>query len=90
MQPIDFFSEPGLRVGATADLQSSSLVVQVHHAACDGKAVLQFFDDFVRSYVHVSEGKRSPMKLAPATRRPCCKFACSTTAAMSPRLRPTT
>ncbi len=65
MRPIDLFSEPGLRVWATADSQSGSLVVQVHHAACDGKAVFQVLDDFVRSYAHVSAGKQSPIELSP-------------------------
>jgi len=69
MQPIDLFSEPGLRVWATADSQRSSLVLQVHHAACDGKGVVQILNDFLRSYTHVSAGKQSPIELSPCNPR---------------------
>jgi len=65
MQPINLFSEPGLRSWAIADSQRSSLVLQVHHATCDGKGVLQVLDDFMRSYARVSAGKQSAIELAP-------------------------
>ncbi len=66
MRPIDLFSEPGLKSWAMADSQRSSLLLQVHHAACDGKAVFQFLDDFVRSYARVLAGKQSPIELSPS------------------------
>jgi hypothetical protein len=65
MRPIDLFSEPGLKTWASADSKRSSLVLQVHHAACDGKAVFQVFDDFVRSYAHISTGAQSAIELSP-------------------------
>ena len=65
MQPINLFSEPGLRAWAMADSQRSSLVLQVHHAACDGKAVFQVLDDFVRSYARVSAGKQPAVEMSP-------------------------
>jgi hypothetical protein len=65
MQPIDLFSEPGLKSWASADSQRSSLVLQVHHAVCDGKAVFQVLDDFVRSHAHISAGNQSAMELSP-------------------------
>ena len=65
MGPIDLFSEPGLRAWATADSQGSSLVLQVHHAACDGKAVFQVLDDFVRSYARVVDHKDARIELSP-------------------------
>ena len=65
MQPINLFAEPGLRSWATADSQGSSLVWQVHHAACDGKAVFQALDDFVRSYARISAGEQSAIELSP-------------------------
>jgi hypothetical protein len=65
MRPIDLFSEPGLKAWASADSVRSSLVLQVHHAACDGKAVFQVLDDFVRSYAHISTGAKSAIELSP-------------------------
>jgi hypothetical protein len=65
MQPIDLFSEPGLKAWGMADSQRSSLVLQVHHAACDGKAVFQVLDEFVRCYAHISAGRQSAMELSP-------------------------
>ena len=65
MRPIDLFSEPGLRVWAAADPECSSLLLQVHHAACDGKGVQQVADDFLRSYAYTVARTDSPIKLAP-------------------------
>jgi NRPS condensation-like uncharacterized protein len=67
MRPIDLFSEPGLRVWAAADSQRSSLVVQAHHAACDGKGVVQLLDDFVRCYARLADGKGAAIELPPCT-----------------------
>lgn len=64
MRPIDLFSEPGLRVWATADSQCSSLVWQFHHAACDGKAVLQVLDDFARNYALAVDCKDTRIELS--------------------------
>ena len=60
MRPIDLFSEPGLRAWVTAGPQHSSLVLQVHHAACDGKGVSQVLDDFVRSYARLTDRRGVP------------------------------
>jgi len=65
MQPIDLFLEAGSKFWATADWQQSSLVMQIHHATCDGKAVFQILDDFVRSYARISAGKQSTTQLSP-------------------------
>lgn len=69
MRPIDLFSEAGLRAWATADRHRSSLVLQVHHAACDGKAVFQVLDDFVRSYARVAADGQSAIELSPCDPR---------------------
>jgi hypothetical protein len=65
MQPIDLFAEPGLRLWAAAGPQASSLSLQVHHATCDGKAVFQVLDDFMRCYSQVSAGTQSPLEFSP-------------------------
>ncbi len=65
MRPLDLFSEPGLRVWATADSQRSALVLQVQHAACDGKGVLQLTDDFLRSYARAVDGQDAHVELSP-------------------------
>jgi hypothetical protein len=65
MRPINLFTEPGLRLWASADPQRSSLVLQVHHAACDGKAVFQALDDFVQGYACAFADSRSPIELTP-------------------------
>jgi hypothetical protein len=63
-RPIDLYSESALRAWGTTDAQSSSFTIQVHHAACDGKAVLQVLDEFLRNYAHAVDGK-SRLKLPP-------------------------
>ena len=65
MQPIDLMREPGLRAWVSADAQQSAMVLQVHHAACDGKGVLQAIDDFLHSYARASDRGRSRIELAP-------------------------
>jgi NRPS condensation-like uncharacterized protein len=65
MRPIDLFSESALRVWAATDGQHGSLSLQVHHAACDGKAVLQVADDFLRSYAHAVDRQHAPIELSP-------------------------
>ena len=65
MGPIDLFSESGLRVWTVADSQRSSLVLQVHHAVRDGKAVFQVLDDFLRSYAHAVDRKNARIELPP-------------------------
>jgi len=65
MRPIDLFSEPVLRVWAASNAQHSSLTIQVHHAACDGKAVLQVADDFLQSYARLVNRANTPTELSP-------------------------
>ena len=65
MRPIDLHAETGLRAWAAADPQQSSLVMQVHHAACDGKGVIQVLDDFVRGYAGAWAGNISEIDLLP-------------------------
>ena len=50
LRPIDLFTEPGLRAWATTGTHSSSLLLKFIMLACDGKAVLQLADDFLRCY----------------------------------------
>ena len=51
MRPIDLFHGAGLEgLGRHRYRAIVGLSLQVHHAACDGKAVLQVADDFLRSY----------------------------------------
>ena len=65
MRPIDLFAGPGLKVWAAADSRHSSLSLQVHHAACDGKAVVQVADDFLRSYAVAVAGQGPRIELSP-------------------------
>ncbi len=65
MQPIDLTREPGLRGWVSANAQQSTMVLQMHHAVCDGKGVLQVIDDFLRSYVRASDRSRCRIELAP-------------------------
>jgi hypothetical protein len=64
MGPLDVTQEPGLRGWASSDADHSTIVVQVHHAACDGKGVLQLADDFLRGYALVMKGERCGVELA--------------------------
>lgn len=64
-QPIDLATEPGLRGWAATDDRRSSITLQAHHAACDGKALVQVADDFLRSYARAIEGERCCAELTP-------------------------
>jgi hypothetical protein len=64
MRPIDLFTETGLRCWVVADSQQSAVVLQLHHAACDGKGAFQFLDDFLRSYARTLAGKQSSFELS--------------------------
>jgi hypothetical protein len=58
IQPISLTREPGLRGWVSADVQQSTVVLQVHHSACDGKGVLQVVDDFLHSYARAADRGR--------------------------------
>lgn len=47
---IDLFSEPGLRIWGIEVPSGTSLVLQLHHACCDGKGLLQFVADLMTAY----------------------------------------
>ncbi|MGO9111616.1 MAG: WS/DGAT domain-containing protein [Thermoguttaceae bacterium] len=66
MRPIDLFSEPGLRIWVATDAHQSWLSLQVHHAVCDGKGVLQVADDFLRSYALAVDRKDVRVELSPS------------------------
>jgi len=66
MWPINLTREPALRGWAAADSRQSTIVLQVHHAAYDGKAVLQVADDFLRSYAQAIDGDREGIGLPPS------------------------
>ncbi len=65
MARIDLTKGPGARAWASTDLRQSTLVLHVHHAACDGKGVLQVCDDFLRGYARAIEGASSEIPLSP-------------------------
>jgi hypothetical protein len=65
MQPIDLTREPGLRAWVAADSQQSAMIIQLHHAVCDGKGVLQFVDDFLHSYTRAADRGRCHIELTP-------------------------
>ena len=65
MQPIDLFSGPGLRVWAAADAPRGWLVLQVHHAACDGKAVMQVAGDFLQGYARAVDPEHASIDASP-------------------------
>ena len=53
--PIDLTREPGLRAWVSADSRQSAMILQLHHAVCDGKGVLQFVDDFLHCYARAAD-----------------------------------
>ncbi len=65
MRPIDLCSGPGMRVWAAADTEQSCLSLQVHHAVCDGKAVLQVAGDFLRGYAQAVDREDARVEQAP-------------------------
>jgi hypothetical protein len=65
MTPIDLMREPGLRAWAAADSQRSTIVLQVHHAACDGKGVMQLVGDFLCYYARAVAPDQSAIDLPP-------------------------
>jgi hypothetical protein len=64
MQPIDLTREPGLRAWVSSDSQQSSMVLQLHHAICDGKGLTQIVDDFLHSYARAADQGRTHGELA--------------------------
>ena len=69
MEPIDLVTEPGLRGWAASDGRQSAITLQAHHAACDGKAVVQVADDFLRSYARAMDGRRCSVGAVAVRRR---------------------
>ena len=65
MRPIDLYHGPGLRVWAASGTEDSWLALQVHHAVCDGKAVLQVAEDFLRSYAFAVDRRGARGELPP-------------------------
>jgi len=70
---LDLFSEPGLRAWGLEEPSGSTLVLQFHHACCDGLAVLQFIEDFLVSYAMAvggdADGASRPAALRPLDAR---------------------
>lgn len=61
-RPIDLTAEPGLRVLATPGEQRSALLLQFHHACCDGLGAFQFVEDLLVHYAHSPEAPGTATK----------------------------
>ncbi len=49
-EAIDLATEPGLRLWVRQDAATASVVLQFHHACCDGTGALQFTGDLLAAY----------------------------------------
>ncbi len=49
-EPMDLFKEPGFRLFLVEHAGKSELIIHVHHAICDGKAVRDVFYDIMHHY----------------------------------------
>jgi NRPS condensation-like uncharacterized protein len=58
LTPLDVRVAPGLRVVSCEDGRNTDLIIQVHHACCDGLSVLHFAEDLIISCALA--GERSP------------------------------
>jgi len=62
---IDLASSPGLRVWVRQTDDTSRLVLQFHHACCDGWASVQFIEELLIAYHIQIEGPRCGVALRP-------------------------
>ncbi len=53
LNPIDLRQEPGLKIYAHTQGLQSEVVIQVHHACCDGLGLLGFVEDLLSHYGRV-------------------------------------
>lgn len=56
LAPLDVRVEPGLRVVSCEDGENTDLIIQAHHACCDGLGVLRFTEDLLVSCALAGEG----------------------------------
>ncbi|HSV99884.1 MAG TPA: hypothetical protein VLI39_06910 [Sedimentisphaerales bacterium] len=61
LAPLDVRVEPGLRVVSCEDAGNTDLIIQVHHACCDGLGVLRFTEDLFLSCALASKGVWKPV-----------------------------
>jgi hypothetical protein len=61
---IDLHKQPGLRVWVRATPQEAQLLIQLHHACCDGVSTLQFIGDLLAYYAAAQQGA-DPRELLP-------------------------
>lgn len=62
---IDLFSEPGVRVWAVDDTVGSALVIEMHHACCDGLGMFQLAEDFLLAYAAATGQASAAVPLCP-------------------------
>lgn len=67
---MDLTRKPGLRVWARGDEQQTRVLLQFHHACCDGLASLQFAEDLMTHYARLGGGdlREVPLRPLDATR----------------------
>ena len=56
---LDIQKTPGLEITAVAGRARSDLIVQVHHAACDGIGSLDFLADLLTMYANCLSGTQT-------------------------------
>ena len=64
-ETIDLRHESGLRVWARAGNETTRLVMQFHHACCDGLAALQFIEETLVHYAGEASGLSAAVELPP-------------------------
>lgn len=66
MPPLDLFALPGLRMQVLRDAANDHLLLEFHHATCDGIAAMQFVEDLLIAY-HAEHGSGAPEATSPRT-----------------------
>ncbi len=59
LPPLDLFAVPGLRMQVLREAAHDHLLLEFHHASCDGIAAIQFIEDLLIAY-HVEHGMVEP------------------------------
>jgi NRPS condensation-like uncharacterized protein len=57
--PLDLFAVPGLRMQVSRDAEHDHVLLEFHHASCDGIAAMQFIEDLLIAY-HAEHGIVEP------------------------------
>lgn len=62
---VDLFREVGIRFHVVSDGRASDLILQFHHACCDGIGILAFIDELLIAYTLAVSGASDGLRLPP-------------------------